>query len=1164
MKSSMEPIPVVAELSSPINSADLYRTLLDNMTEGVSLSDEAGVIVYTNPAEDFMFGYEPGELVGQHVSVQNAYAPDENARIVGEVIAELKRSGQWRGDWLNRRRDGSVFITTSRISAVEVDGRPHWLCVQEDATAEKQAISALRDGEARLEIATSTAKIGIWDWDVTTGRMTYSPLAKAVSGFAPGAEVTYDAVRAIVHPDDLPLTSAQAARALDPDVRDRTPYEYRIVQPDGDVRWVLAHGEAVFADIEGVVRAVRYIGTLQDVTERRQLEEAERASARRLRLAIDAGRMAVWEVDLVTDTIIGSPELNRLLGFAHDAVPTAEEVRERYFPGERERLRAIGREAIARGERFMEAEHRYLWPDGSVRCLLLRCEILFSGDIPVRAVGVVTDITESKRVEDALRTSEARLALAQEAAGAGVWDWDVSTGALIWSPEVYPLYGINPSHGGDLYAAWQTALHPNDRNVADAIAQRAAREGTPFSMDYRVVHPGGNLRWVRSQGTAVLGPDGKPTRVVGINLDVTEQHEAEARLRAEAEQLERAVEERTRERDRIWNLSPDLMCVAGTDGTLLSVNPAWERLLGWPLDWLAGRKAAELKHADDAERTATELASLAAGRPTVNFEDRYRHRDGSWRWVSWSIEPAGELLYCAGRDITLEKKRLAELAAADVARREADALYRAYFENTAEALFVVNVLEDGGFTVEDLNPAHQASIGLLLTEVQGKRIDEIMPPDLAAAVVSHYRQAIASNGVHQYRDTFELNGQTTYWDTVLVPVRDQSDRIVRLIGSSRDLTPQIAAEDQLRQSQKMEAMGQLTGGVAHDFNNLLTPIIGSLDLLMRRGLGNEREQRMISGAMQSAERAKTLVQRLLAFARRQPLQAAAVDLSQLVNGMAGLIGSTLGPKVDIRVELGEDLPLARADANQLEMALLNLAVNARDAMPEGGLLTIAAERESLRHGHHSKLIPGQYVRLSVADTGAGMDAHTLERAIEPFFSTKGIGKGTGLGLSMVHGLAAQLGGALTISSELNRGTIVELWLPISNDPLVESDASVPAKLARGLGQALLVDDEDLVRISTADMLEDIGYEVVEATSAEDALRLLNDGLMPNLLVTDHLMPGMSGVELARAAHLLNADLPVLIVSGYAELDGIAPDLPRLTKPFRNAELAKMLANLRPR
>ena len=370
------------------------------------------------------------------------------------------------------------------------------------------------------------------------------------------------------------------------------------------------------------------------------------------------------------------------------------------------------------------------------------------------------------------------------------------------------------------------------------------------------------------------------------------------------------------------------------------------------------------------------------------------------------------------------------------------------------------------------------------------------------------------------------------------------------------------AQEALRQSQKMEAMGSLTGGVAHDFNNLLTPIIGSLDMLVRKGVGSERERRLIDGALQSAERAKTLVQRLLAFARRQPLQPTAVDLARLVDGMVGLLGSTLGPNIDVRVDLASDLPPARADPNQLEMALLNLAVNARDAMSDGGELTIAAHRDSVRGQHSSGVKPGHYVRLSVADTGVGMNEATRQRATEPFFSTKGVGKGTGLGLSMVHGLAAQLGGGLSIESAPGHGTTINLWLPMSPIP-AEGDerawTAAPAVEARGV--ALLVDDEDLVRMSTADMLIDLGYEVVEASSAEDALSHLHNGLQPSLVVTDHLMPGMSGAQLARELKTKRPGLPLLIVSGYAEAEGIDPNVERLTKPFRSAELAARLRSL---
>jgi PAS domain S-box-containing protein len=389
------------------------------------------------------------------------------------------------------------------------------------------------------------------------------------------------------------------------------------------------------------------------------------------------------------------------------------------------------------------------------------------------------------------------------------------------------------------------------------------------------------------------------------------------------------------------------------------------------------------------------------------------------------------------------------------------------------------------------------------------------------------------------------------------PWHDSEGRFVRTMAAIVDVTGRKRTEEALRQAQKVEAMGQLTGGVAHDFNNLLSPIIGGLDLMQRRGIGDPRAQQTVASALQAAERAKTLVQRLLAFARRQPLQPAPVDAGRLIEGMAELIGSTVGPRIRLELDVPAGLPPCLADPNQVEMALLNLSVNARDAMPDGGTLRIAAAVEQA--GEEAEdLAPGNYVRLSVADTGCGMDEAVAARAIEPFFSTKGIGRGTGLGLSMVHGLAAQLGGALRLRSAPGQGTEVQLWLPCAAAlPAAAAQAQSPRAIA-GAGTALLVDDEPLVRASTAEMLEDLGFTVIALESADEAAARLAGGLAVDLVVTDHLMPGMTGAELARTIRARGAGTPVLIISGYADAGGIDADLPRLAKPFRHADLAAML------
>ena len=366
---------------------------------------------------------------------------------------------------------------------------------------------------------------------------------------------------------------------------------------------------------------------------------------------------------------------------------------------------------------------------------------------------------------------------------------------------------------------------------------------------------------------------------------------------------------------------------------------------------------------------------------------------------------------------------------------------------------------------------------------------------------------------------------------------------------------------QLHAAQKLETLGQLTGGVAHDFNNLLTPIIGSLDLLRRQLPANDKALRQIDMALQAASRAASLVQRLLAFARRQDLQPRPVDVGELLQGMDELISRSIGPQVHVQIDVPDDIPPALIDPNQLELAVLNLAINARDAMPNGGTIRIALDT---RVADRSTGLPdGTYLCLSIRDDGVGMDANTLTHAVEPFFSTKGLGRGTGLGLSMVHGLAAQLGGALHLVSEPGKGTTAEIWLPVTDEP-VDVSTGNPWTMPPAPRPAtiLLVDDEDVVRLATAEMLEDIGYKVIQADSGAAALAILRSGQAIDLIVTDYLMPGMNGVEVIRNARNITPSALALIISGYSTIaEGPGADLPRLAKPYRQADLASRVAEI---
>jgi signal transduction histidine kinase/ActR/RegA family two-component response regulator len=401
---------------------------------------------------------------------------------------------------------------------------------------------------------------------------------------------------------------------------------------------------------------------------------------------------------------------------------------------------------------------------------------------------------------------------------------------------------------------------------------------------------------------------------------------------------------------------------------------------------------------------------------------------------------------------------------------------------------------------------------------------------------------------------------------------DARARLIELNDLAKDLERRVeertaeheSAMAQLHEVQKLETLGQLTGGVAHDFNNLLTPITGALDLLHKQYADKDpRSSRLLGNALKAADRARTLVQRLLGFARRQSLQTESIDIVRLINGMRDLIASSVGPTVEIELDTPPDLPLAVVDPNQLELAILNLTVNARDAMPDGGRLTISLRKEKVGAATVPMLKAGEYIRLSVIDEGCGMSAETLARAVEPFYSTKEVGRGTGLGLSMVHGLAAQLGGGFAISSQLGEGTSVHLYLPIATSG--SSDASVTAaagpKPAERRLNVLLIDDEDLVRFATAEMVRELGHHVTEAASGPEALEDLRDGLDVDAVITDYKMPRMDGAEVARRIAESHPHVPVLMITGYAGITDEALNLPRLAKPFGQAEIAAALAAL---
>jgi PAS domain S-box-containing protein len=673
---------------------------------------------------------------------------------------------------------------------------------------------------------------------------------------------------------------------------------------------------------------------------------------------------------------------------------------------------------------------------------------------------ICRDVTKDYLATVALREREAELARVQQIGRVGGLEVDLRTGFRNRrSLEYLEIHGLPPEAVNESHEDWVQRVHPEDREATErkfreAIASRAR----DYTVQYRIIRPSdGEIRWISVRSTIERDANGRAVRLVGAHTDVTEQVVAEQALRQSEERfrnladqlaelnatLAQRVEEKTRERDRIWNVSQDLLLVADRNGVWKTVNPAWTRTLGWDEAELLNRTLQWqwLEHPDDNGWTDAQIKRIGASETTVRFESRLRHRDGSYRWLSWTGVPDQDRIYAVARDVTAER------AAAERLR---------------------------------------------------------------------------------------------------------------------------STEEALLQSQKMEAVGQLTGGIAHDFNNLLTGIVGSLDLLRTRLEQGRTDNvaRYIDAAMTSANRAAALTHRLLAFARRQPLIPKSVDANQLVVSLEDLLRRTIGETIDLAIVAADGLWNTLCDPNQLESALLNLAINARDAMPDGGKLIIStanAQLDGVTTGTPT-LSPGDYICIDVTDTGAGMSAEVAARAFDPFFTTKPIGQGTGLGLSMIYGFARQSNGHATIESKLGHGTSVKLYLPRHYSEFAVERAS-PAKTAGHTASGetvLVVEDEPVVRGVIREMLGEQGYRTLEAVDGPSGLHILRTAARIDLLVTDVGLPGMNGRQLADQARETRPGLKVLFITGYAESVAIAdlqPGMEMITKPFDLDHLSRQVRTM---
>jgi PAS domain S-box-containing protein len=653
------------------------------------------------------------------------------------------------------------------------------------------------------------------------------------------------------------------------------------------------------------------------------------------------------------------------------------------------------------------------------------------------------DVTHAKRAEQALRANEAQFRALAQAIPNQAWTAQPG-GDIDWvNDQMHTYTGLD--HASLTGKGWMQVVHPDDMARVTSTWTQSVAAGAPYEAEFRLRRVDGAYRWHLVRAQPIRSEQSDVIQWIGANTDIEDQWVATGALAVLNTELEQRVTERTAERDRVWRNSRDLLAVLDADGTVRAANPAWTSILGHLPQDVVGRSILNFIWPSDADQTRSGLGTAVAQGNLTNFENRYRHKDGTPRWISWHMSVESGLIYAYGRDITAEKEQ-------------------------AEAL----------------------------------------------------------------RQT----------------------------------------EEALRQAQKMEAVGQLTGGLAHDFNNLLTGISGSLELLQLRvaqGRLSELDRHFIT-AQGATRRAAALTHRLLAFSRRQTLAPKPTDVNQLVTGMAELIQRTVGPSVALEVTDAAGLWTLRVDPNQLENALLNLCINARDAMPDGGSLVIKTCNKMLdmRAARKLELAPGDYVSLSVADTGTGMTPDVMRHAFDPFYTTKPIGSGTGLGLSMIYGFVRQSGGQARINSTPGLGTTVCLYLPRHQDAPDEADTPISAipRQPTETGQTILVvDDEAAVRTVVTETLKDNGYVPIETEDGPSALRVLDSNRPIDLLITDVGLPGgINGRQLADMARTLRPGLKVMFITGYAEHavvrnGDLEAGMHVLAKPFTIEDLAVRLDDI---
>ncbi|HEY3776602.1 MAG TPA: PAS domain S-box protein [Rhizomicrobium sp.] len=786
---------------------------------------------------------------------------------------------------------------------------------------------------------------------------------------------------------------------------------------------------------------------------------------------------------------------------------------------------------------------------------------------PAGVMAIVVETTARVLAERALVESETWFREIADAAPVMIWISDAAASVSWFNKAVLDFTG-RPLEA-EIGMRWLDHVHPDDSAlVAQRFAEAHASQ-TPVRVIFRARRHDGAWRTLDETAVARFAPGGSFIGFIGSCMDVTEQQSAVETLRESEEKLRLSTESAG---IGLWEY--DVSTRTGLS------QPRVKGMFGMPAETEAAvEEFFALVHPEDRERVTNAFSAALDPEQRATYDVEYQvvGRDGVLRWIAANgrgvFDAQGRCLRVIGtaiditrrKEIEREVRELNETLERRVAERtqaleQGERNIRTILETSHLSQGLMDVagtlLYANRTALDGIRARPEDVVGRPLWETQWFATTPGMPETIRAAV-----ERVAAGNTENMGMTLNMPGGTRSFDFSLRPVKDEMGQVVAMVPEGVDTTARVMAEQALQQAQKMEAIGNLTGGIAHDFNNLLQGVTGSLDLIRRKAEDAGRVRRWAEAGLQAAERGAKLTGQLLAFSRSQKLELKPLDLGELLAGMRELLGRTLGPSVRVRMDLEPQLPNVLGDQTQLELAVLNLAINARDAMPEGGDLTISARRANAFG--EAALASGDYVQLSVTDSGSGMPPEIAARAFDPFFTTKGVGKGTGLGLSQVYGMARQAGGGARIRSEPGRGTTVSIFLRLTAD-VAHPQAARQTQFSTGVTHAriLVVDDDPDVRRFLSESLTGLGYAVLLASDGNEGLQVLVRE-RPDLMIVDYAMPGMTGAELARLARARLPEVRIVFASGYADTSAIekAADsqTPILRKPFRLDELQATVA-----